>query len=576
MAKAMEAGARIIQSLSDNLKDPDTVKTESRVLEQAGETFGEIANAYIQHPEKIIDAQMDLLTRQGRLWQNSWQRFMGQDVEPVVPPDPGDRRFKDESWRENPVFDFMRQSYLISADWAKDVVEKAEGVDPHTRKKAGFYTTQLANALSPSNFAFTNPEVLRLTLESNGANLANGLEALAGDIRNGKLKISQTDLAAFKVGQNLASTPGKVIYENRLMQLIQYAPATEQVWQKPLLIIPPWINKFYILDLNEKKSFIRWAVAQGLTVFVVSWANPDEKLRGIRFEDYMKLGILDALDAIKQATGEEKVNAIGYCVGGTLLAATLGYMAAKRDTRVSSATFFTTQVDFADAGDLLVFVDEEQVEAVEETMAEKGYLDGASMANAFNLLRSNDLIWSYVVNNYLKGKQPLPFDLLYWNSDSTRMPAATHSFYLRQCYLYNNLSKGKMELDGVRIDLSKVKIPVYNLAAREDHIAPLKSVFKLGRIFGGKTRLVVSGSGHIAGVINPPAAEKYQYWTNDKDAPDLESWLAGASEHKGSWWPDWFKWLARRSGRKVPARIPGSGKLKTIEDAPGRYVLVRS
>ncbi len=373
----------------------------------------------------------------------------------------------------------------------------------------------------------------------------------------------------------MAMSPGKVVFQNDLIQLIQYEPTTRQVYKKPLLIVPPWINKFYILDLNEKKSFIKWAVAQGLTVFIISWANPDISLRDKNFEDYMKEGLLASLDAIEAATGEKSINAIGYCVGGTLLASTLGVMAQRKDTRINSATFFTTQVDFEDAGDLLVFVDEKQISDIEAAMVETGFMPGSVMATAFNLLRSNDLIWSYVVNNYLRGKEPMPFDLLCWNADSTNLTEANHSFYLRQCYLENNLSQGKMQLDGVTIDLSKITVPVYNLAARDDHIAPLASVFKLGKLFSSKTRLVVSGSGHIAGVVNPPTAKKYQYWLNDDNPDNLDNWLTNATEHAGSWWPDWKNWITPKSGKKVPARQPGDGKLKPVEDAPGSYVKVK-
>jgi len=371
-------------------------------------------------------------------------------------------------------------------------------------------------------------------------------------------------------------TPGKVVFRNDTFELVQYSPAVKRTYEIPLLIVPPWINKFYILDLNPKKSFVRWATEQGLTVFIVSWVNADEKQGRKSFSDYMREGFLEAVQAVQDATGAEKVNTIGYCIGGTLVAAALGYMAAKDDNRINAATFFTTQVDFEKAGDLTVYVDEEQVKWIEERMEEKGYLAGSRMADAFNLLRSNDLIWSYVVNNYMLGKEPMPFDLLYWNSDSTQMPAGVHSFYLRECYLANKLALGKMLLDNVRIDLKKVKIPIYNLAAREDHIAPLPSVFRLGQFMGGETKLVVAGSGHIAGVVNPPEQRKYQHWTNDKPANTLEEWLKTATEHPGSWWPDWAEWITARSGAKITAPVPGDGKLEVIEDAPGSYVRVKS
>jgi len=424
----------------------------------------------------------------------------------------------------------------------------------------------------------TNPELLRETLASNGENLARGMHMLAEDIAagHGELRIRQTDTHSFTIGRDLAVTPGKVIFQNDLIQLIQYAPSTETVLQRPVLIVPPWINKFYVLDLTPEKSFIKWCVDQGLTVFCISWVNPDAHLATKTFQDYVFEGPLAALDVIAQATGETKVHALGYCVGGTLLAATLAYMAADRDQRISSATFFASQVDFTYSGDLKVFADEEQIAALERQMAERGYLDSAKMANSFNLLRSNDLIWPYVINNYFKGKDPVPFDLLYWNADSTRMPAANHSFYLRNCYLENNLARGEMVIGGEKIDVKSVKVPIYNLATREDHIAPAKSVLVGSKCFGGPVKFVLAGSGHIAGVINPPARQKYQYWTGAKPASaNLERWLAKATEHPGSWWPDWLAWVKAHDAAQVPARIPGGGKIEPIEDAPGSYVKVR-
>jgi polyhydroxyalkanoate synthase len=578
MAIVAEKATALFASLAGQPGDADKMQARSDELANVAATLADVAQGYFARPEKLFDAQLRLWRQHTALWQNTWKRMHGEDVEPVAAPQRTDRRFRDKDWEENQVFDFLKQSYLITSKWAQDLVEGAEDVDSHTRHKANFYVKQIANALSPSNFLVTNPTVLRETMATNGENLIKGLDHLAEDLATGggELRIKQTDFDAFEVGRNIAVTPGKVVFQNDIMQLIQYAPMTETVHQRPLVIIPPWINKFYILDLNPQKSFIQWTLEQGFTVFVVSWVNPDERLAGKTFSDYMREGILTAVDAATRATGAADVNAIGYCIGGTLLAATLGYMAETGDKRIKSATFFTTQVDFENAGDLLVFIDEEQISALEQRMAEHGYLEGESMASTFNFLRSNDLVWSYVINNYLMGKEPFPFDLLYWNADSTRMPAALHSFYLRECYLDNNLSAGKMVLEGVRIDLSKVKIPTYNLAARDDHIAPLPSTFRVGRFLGGKTRLVVSGSGHVAGVVNPPSGGKYQFWTNDKGADTLEDWLAGATETPGSWWPDWAQWLARRSGKKVPARTPGEGELKAIEDAPGAYVRDRT
>ena len=433
--------------------------------------------------------------------------------------------------------------------------------------------------MAPSNFVATNPEVLRATLESGGDNLLRGLNHLLADLDRGKgkLAIRMTDHDAFEVGENIATTPGKVIYQNDLLQLIQYEPTTEKVFKRPLLIVPPWINKFYILDLQPKNSFIKFAVDQGLTVFVISWINPDEEHAAKTFEDYMFEGPLAALDAIEQATGEKDVNAIGYCLGGTLLAATLAYMNAKRDSRIKAATFFTALADFENPGDLGVFIDEEQLAAMDEMMAEKGYLDGREMATTFNMLRANDLIWSFVINNYLLGKEPFPFDLLYWNSDSTRMPCAMHSFYLHEFYKNNKLVEpGGITLGGVPIDLRKVRIPVYMLSTREDHIAPWESTYTSTQIFKGDITFALAGSGHIAGVINPAGSKKYGYWLNDELPADPKDWLETATHQEGSWWPNWSGWIGKKSGTKVKARTPGAGKLKAIEDAPGSYVKIKA
>jgi polyhydroxyalkanoate synthase len=459
------------------------------------------------------------------------------------------------------------------------LVRDTTGLDPHTRHKAEFYVRQIVDALSPSNFVLTNPELLRETLTSNAENLVRGMHMLAEDVAagGGQLKIRQSDSSMFGVGRNLATTPGKVIFQNDIMQLLQYAPSTEKVRKRPVLIVPPWINKYYVLDLAPEKSFIKWCVDQGLTVFCVSWVNPDERLARKTFEDYVNEGPFAALDAIKQATGEDQVHAIGYCVGGTMLAAALAIMAARHDERIASATMLAAQVDFTYAGDLKVFIDEEQVQAIEKRMNERGYLEGMSMVSVFNLLRSNDLIWPYVINNYLKGKAPFPFDLLYWNSDATRLPAANHSFYMRNCYLDNKLSKGGMTIDNTPIDLKTVKVPIYNLAAREDHIAPARSVLLGCKFFGGRVRYVMAGSGHIAGVVNPPSKQKYQYWTGPRPrSANLDGWLKKAKEHPGSWWPDWLAWLQRLDPTEVPARMPGDGALTPIEDAPGSYVKVQA
>jgi len=542
-------------------------------------TLGQVADYWLRDPQRALELQTSLGKAYLDLWGNAVRRMAGEQVEPVVAPDPRDKRFADPEWSSNQLFDFLKQAYLLTTDWAQRLVHDAKGLDAHTQHKAEFYVQQIANAVAPSNFFLTNPEVLRETVSSKAANLVRGMHMLAEDIRagGGDLRIRQSDYKTFEVGRNLALTPGKVIYQNELMQLIQYAPSTPTVLKRPFLIVPPWINKFYILDLTPEKSFIRWCVAQGLTVFVISWVNPDARLARKTFEDYILQGPLVALDIIEKVTGERQVNAMGYCVGGTLLAAALAFMAGQGDDRVTSATLLAAQVDFTHAGDLKVFVDEEQIAAREREMGEAGYLEGRKMATAFNMLRSNDLIWPYVINNYLKGKEPAPFDLLYWNSDATRMPAANHSFYLRNCYLENRMAKGEMTIAGRKLNLKDIKIPIYNLATREDHIAPAKSVLLGCKFFGGRIRFVLAGSGHIAGVVNPADKGKYQYWTGRKPASaNLERWLSTAKEHPGSWWPDWLDWLKAQDATEVPPREPGGGVLAPIEDAPGSYVKIRA
>jgi poly[(R)-3-hydroxyalkanoate] polymerase subunit PhaC len=578
LARLVEEGGR---ALAAYLKPREEGRASNDLADEMTEVFktlGHVAEYWLADPQRAVELQ----TRLGRayldLWASAVKRLTGEATAPVAEPAANDKRFSDPEWSSNQFYDFLKQAYLLGTQWANRLVSDAAELDPHTRQKAEFYVRQITNALSPSNFVLTNPELLRETLTSNADNLVRGMRMLAEDIETGggDLKIRQSDASMFAVGRNLATTPGKVIFQNELMQLIQYAPSTATALKRPLLIVPPWINKFYVLDLTAEKSFIKWCVDQGLTVFCISWVNPDAGLAQKSFEDYVRQGPLAALDAIKQATGEEEVHTVGYCVGGTLLAVTLAALAAWGDKRIVSATLFAAQVDFTHAGDLKVFVDEEQVAAIERRMAERGFLEGKSMATVFNILRSNDLLWPYVINNYLKGKAPFPFDLLYWNSDATRLPAANHSFYLRNCYLDNKLAKGEVVIAGTPIDLHAIKVPIYNLATREDHIAPAKSVLFGSALFGGKVKYVLAGSGHIAGVVNPPDKKKYQYWTGPlrRDA-DVDAWLAKATEHPGSWWPDWLAWLKRQDPTEAPARVPGAGKLEPIEDAPGSYVKVR-
>jgi polyhydroxyalkanoate synthase len=579
IAKALESSGQALAAYLKPAANGEVREKPPNELTELVKTFSAVAEYWLSDPDRASEIQTKIGKAYLDLWGTSVRRLAGEAASPVIEPSPRDKRFADPEWKSNQFFDFMLQLYLLTTRWANDLVRDAEGLDPHTRKKAAFYVQQVTNAIAPSNFVLTNPEVLRETLTSNGDNLVRGMKMLAEDIEagHGTLRIRQSDPANLEVGVNMATTPGKVIFQNELIQLIQYTPTTENVLRTPLLIVPPWINKFYILDLKPEKSFIKWCVDQGITVFVISWVNPDKSLGDKTWEDYMKQGPLAAMDAIERVTGEMKVHTMGYCVGGTLLATTLAWLAEKRRVRVTSATFLAAQVDFTHAGDLLVYVDEDQISAIERDMRASGVLEGAKMAMAFNMLRSNDLIWSYVVSNYLKGKPPSSFDLLHWNSDATRMPAANHSYYLRNCYLENRLSSGTMVLDNTSLDLSKVKVPVYNLATREDHIAPADSVLYGSQFFGGPVKYVLSGSGHIAGVVNPPASGKYQYWTNDniKDVT-LADWLKGAQEHKGSWWPDWRQWLQTIDPEEVPAREVGAAALPAIEDAPGSYVRVRA
>jgi polyhydroxyalkanoate synthase len=579
LARAMQSGGQALAAYLKPRESGEIKDTPPNEVAEVIKTFSAVAEYWLSDKERSAELQRNIGKAYLDLWGSAMRRVAGEQAPPAIEPSPRDKRFKDPEWKSNRFFDFVLQLYLLTTEWAQQLVRNAEGLDPHTRKKAEFYVQQLSNALAPSNFVLTNPEVLRETLASNADNLVRGMKMLAEDIEAGRgmLRIRQSDPSNLVVGVNIATTPGKVIFQNELMQLIQYEPTTENVLRTPLLIIPPWINKYYILDLKPEKSFVKWCVDQGVTVFMISWVNPDKSLSGKTFEDYMKEGPLAAMDAIEKATGELKVHTMGYCVGGTMLASTLAWLAEKRRVRVTSATFLAAQVDFTHAGDLLVFVDEDQISALERDMQATGVLEGSRMAMAFNMLRSNDLIWSYVVSNYLKGQSPSSFDLLHWNSDATRMPAANHSYYLRNCYLENRLSTGSMVLDNILLDLSKVKVPIYNLATREDHIAPADSVLYGSQFFGGPVKYVLSGSGHIAGVVNPPSLGKYQFWTNDniRDVT-LPDWLKGAQEHKGSWWPDWREWLASIDAEEMPARPVGSDALPPIEDAPGSYVRVRA
>jgi polyhydroxyalkanoate synthase subunit PhaC len=573
-ASVIERSQRLIVDFST--RSPETVSTGMGDPTSVANAFQALASQMLADPVALAHAQFKLWNEHMGLWSRAAQRMMGLSDPPDVSST--DKRFRSSAWSEHAIFDYIKQSYLVTADSILSTVRRTEGLDPKTQHKVDFYTKQFVDAIAPSNFIASNPDVLRETLQTGGENLLNGLDNLLRDIENGKgrLSIAMTDAKAFRLGENIATTPGKVIYQNELMQLIQYDAMTESVRRTPLLIVPPWINKFYILDLRPENSFIRWAVGQGHTVFVISWINPDERLSAKGFEDYMRQGPLEALDAVEAATGERVVNAIGYCLGGTLLASTLGYLAAMGETRAKSATYFVTLVDFTEVGDMAVFIDEEQLAALESRMRERGYLEAHDMATAFNMLRANDLIWSFVVNNYLLGKEPLPFDLLYWNADSTRMPAAMHSFYLRNMYQENRLSKpGGVTLAGTPIDLRKIVTPTFILSTREDHIAPWRSTYAATHIYGGPVKFVLAASGHIAGIISPPGS-KYGHWQNDALPARAEQWLEKANAHKGSWWPVWDEWVAKFSDGNVKARTPGGQNLRPTEAAPGSYVSIRA
>jgi polyhydroxyalkanoate synthase len=571
MHEVAERASRILQEFGQKQLHSSI---SSAVKDELGiaKAYMDLYSRLLMDPSALAAASVNFWIDSMRLWQSSWLKMLGHEAEPVVRPAQGDARFKDQQWSDHFLFDYIKQSYLIAARHIQHAVAGVQGLPDDSQKKIAFFTRQYVDALAPSNFAATNPQVLRATLASGGQNLVKGLANLLADIEKGEgqLRISMTDETAFQLGRNVATTPGKVVFQNALLQLIQYQPSSSEVFRRPLLIIPPWINKYYILDLRANNSFIKWAVDQGHTVFVVSWVNPDAQLAEKGFDDYLTEGALAAMDAAMKAVGEKQLNVIGYCLGGTLLGCALAWLAAKGDARVGCATFFVSLLDFSQPGELGVFIDEAQVENLERRMNERGYLEGSEMASTFNLLRSNDLVWSFVINNYLMGKDPFPFDLLYWNSDSTRMPARMHSFYLRNMYLKNRLGvPGAVTLAGVPVDLSKVTVPAYFISTVEDHIAPWKTTYEGARYLGGEVRFVLGGSGHIAGIVNPPAAKKYHYWTNDAlpDTPD--AWFEGATQHPGSWWGDWQRWMEQQNGGdKVPARIPS----KAIEDAPGSYV----
>lgn len=555
-------------------KSYENMKLDPFNLTQA---YGEWWKAVSSDPQVFMQKNMEYWQKSLELGQQAMMALMGQKPASVVTADKGDRRFSHEDWSEKPIFDVIKQSYLLTSQWMRTLVSDVEGLDDHTSDRVKFFTERFMDAMSPTNFALTNPAVLEKIKETKGANIVHGLKNMLEDLETGKgeLRIRMTDTKAFELGKNVAVTPGKVVFQNRMFQLIQYTPSTEKALKRPLMVVPPWINKFYIMDLQPKNSLLKWLVDQGHTVFVISWVNPDETYADTGFDSYIKEGVLTAVDAIQYETGESEINAIGYCIGGTLLTSTLAYMKAKGDERIKSATFFTTMINFSEPGELGLFIDDQQVSGLESTMEKTGYLDGSQMAGAFNLLRANDLIWSFYVNNYLLGNDPRPFDLLYWNGDSTRMPAKMHSWYLRNLYLQNDLCKPKaLSVDGVPLDVTAIDVPACFISAVEDHIAPWKSTYMGARLFSGPTRFILGGSGHIAGIINPPAAKKYGYRVSDQLVENADEWMAATPVSEGSWWPEWDKWVRVLNPAEVAARTPGT-KLTPIEDAPGTYVKVK-
>ncbi|QFU02481.1 Poly-beta-hydroxybutyrate polymerase [Halomonas sp. THAF5a] len=552
----------------------ESVHDDMRRSFQAG------AESLMRNPPLLWQTQSRLLQDQAQLWQQSLRRLAGEEVEPLVTPAKGDRRFKDDAWREDPYYLAIMQQYLLFSRLVEELIERLDGLSADQKRNLGFYARQLVNAMAPTNFVTTNPEVMRKTQETRGQNLVEGLARLREDLANSAegLNVTMTDRSAFAIGENIAVTPGAVVFENELIQLIQYTPTTEQVYKTPLLVVPPWINKYYILDLRQDNSLVRWLVEQGHTVFLISWRNPGPAQRDLTWADYMQLGPIDAMGAIEQATGEKSVNLLSYCIGGTLTASTVAYLTStRRGRKVKSVTYMATLQDFRDPGEIGVFLTEPVLAGIEAKLARDGYLDGRVMAYSFNLLRENDLFWSFYINNYLKGDAPAPFDLLYWNTDGTNLPAGTHAWYLRHMYMENRLVQpGGIELDGVKIDLRKISTPSYFVSTREDHIAKWNSTYYGALLPKGPVTFVLGGSGHIAGVVNPPSKNKYGYWTNDALPETAEAWLEGAEQHEGSWWPHWQAWMTDNgyvdTEKTVPARQPGDGELDILEPAPGRYV----
>ena len=572
--KAMEESQKAFSSFAEKMNTDHS--SLHAVATDAAEAYSKYVQECIKHPWATTKQTVGVGKDYFKVLKQSVFQLMGKDSETVVDPVKGDLRFTHPDWSDNTWFNFVKQMYLVTGQAWLDSIHNIPGLDDTARYRAEFFVRQLVNAMSPSNYILTNPELLDITVKSRGKNLLRGLERFVRDLEKSAdaLKISMTDEQAFELGVNIATTPGKVVYRSELFELIQYTPTTDKVAERPLVIIPPFVNKYYILDLSAKNSFVRWAVEQGNTVFMVSWLNPSEEHRNIGFDRYVTEGVVKALEAVEEQTGVREVNAVGYCIGGSLLMTSLAYMTARRiKSRVKSATLFTTLTDFSDPGDIGVFIDDQTVKAIEDQNNSRGYFDGRVMAVSFSILRENSLYWNYFIQNYLKGESPVPFDLLYWNSDSTNITAACHNDMLRKFYIENQLVKpGAYSVNGTKIDLSKIKVPLYFISTHQDHIAKWKVTYEGAKICKENSTFVLGESGHIAGIVNPPVKQKYSYWTNESIDDSADSWLEGAEHHKGSWWTHWDQWLESSKGKKVDARDPEKGTFKVECDAPGTYV----
>lgn len=561
--------AELMSKYSEKEDHQDSIST----YENYAKIWSDIASKTLENPDNLYKEQIELANNYAKIWSNAWERYTNseENIAPLYSPNARDKRFKNELWDKDITFDVIKQSYILTTKWLHDTVRNIDDIDSKTAQKFEFYTQQLIDAISPSNFAFTNPDVIEETVKTGGQNLIDGMKNMLNDMEKtqNSFQINTADKDSFTLGKDIAVTKGEVVYKNDLIELIQYHPKTPKAHRTPLLIIPAWINKYYILDLSEKNSMVKWLLEQGHSVFMISWINPTAKHADKKFSDYMLEGSIAATEEIRNITGEKQINAMGYCLGGTLLSATMAYLKHEKKDYIKSATLLTTMVDFGDAGNMSVFIDEEQLSKMDEKMRKNGFLDGSEISSIFSMLRANDLIWSFVVNNYLLGKNPMPFDILYWNADATRLPCDTHSFYLRNMYLRNLLcKKNGIEMAGVKIDVTTIDTPTYILSAREDHIAPWNTTYQTTQLFKGDCRFVLTASGHVAGVINHPAKNKYCYWLNDQQPKSYEKWLEKAQSHDGSWWLDWGKWLSAKSGKMIKSRTVKN----SICPAPGEYV----